>query len=125
MDNVRNITSSPIAGVDPEELMDPRKLCQDLQDMITDYGKGNRNLANLPRKLNIAVSPSRDDFPHCHINDLAFQAIKDPASGEIMFNVWLGGLFSATRNEVSVNGEMSLAYDQVLPFTKALLEIFR
>ena len=27
MDNVRNITGSPIAGIDPHELVDPRPLC--------------------------------------------------------------------------------------------------
>lgn len=124
MDNVRNITGSPIAGVDPHELMDPTQLCIDLQNMITDFGKGNMELANLPRKFNIAISPSRDDFPHCHINDLAFQAIKN-SEGQIVFNVWLGGLFSAQRNEVSVEGHMSVTEKQILPFTKALLELFR
>mmetsp|Transcript_10513 Transcript_10513/g.29911 ORF Transcript_10513/g.29911 Transcript_10513/m.29911 type:complete len:594 (+) Transcript_10513:84-1865(+) len=124
MDNVRNITGSPIAGIDPHELIDPTQLCIDLQNMITDFGKGNMDLSNLPRKFNIAISPSRDDFPHCHINDLAFQAINNPA-GETVFNVWLGGLFSAQRNEVSVNGQMSVTAEQIVPFSKALLELFR
>jgi len=125
MDNVRNITGSPIAGIDPHELIDARKLCQDLQDMITNFGKGNRELSNLPRKFNIAISPTRDDFPHCHINDLAFQAVMHPETGGVVFNVWLGGLFSAQRNEVSVDSNMSVTEEQVIPFTKALLEIFR
>mmetsp|Transcript_5566 Transcript_5566/g.14123 ORF Transcript_5566/g.14123 Transcript_5566/m.14123 type:complete len:583 (-) Transcript_5566:207-1955(-) len=125
MDNVRNITGSAISGVDPHELMDVRQLCIDTQDMITNFGKGNPELCNLPRKFNIAISPSRDDFPHCHINDLAFQAIKHPESGEVVFNVWLGGMFSAVRNVVSVDGQMSVTPDQIVPFCKALLELFR
>jgi sulfite reductase beta subunit-like hemoprotein len=49
MDNIRNITGSPIAGIDPEELIDSRPLVQDVQDIITNYGKGNEELTNLPR----------------------------------------------------------------------------
>ena len=51
--------------------------------MITNYGKGNHELANLPRKINFALSPSRDDFPHVFINDVGLQAVKHPESGEV------------------------------------------
>ena len=51
--------------------------------MITNFGNGNPALANLPRKLNIGLSPSRDDFPHTHINDIGLKAVKDPATGEV------------------------------------------
>ena len=37
----------------------------------------------LPRKINIALSPSRDDFPYTHINDVGLQAGKDPNTGEV------------------------------------------
>jgi ferredoxin-nitrite reductase len=30
-------------------------------------------LAQMPRKFNVAVSGSRDDFAHTHINDIGFQ----------------------------------------------------
>ena len=51
--------------------------------MITNYGKGNYELSNLPRKINFALSPSRDDFPHVFINDVGLQAIKHPETGEV------------------------------------------
>lgn len=51
--------------------------------MYTNNGKGNAELANLPRKLNIALSPSRDDFPHTHINDVGLVAVKHPDTGEV------------------------------------------
>ncbi|MGL5032854.1 MAG: ferredoxin--nitrite reductase, partial [Microcystaceae cyanobacterium] len=35
MDNVRNLTGSPVAGIDPQELIDTRELAQKLQDRIT------------------------------------------------------------------------------------------
>ena len=54
-----------------------------INDMITGNGKGNPELANLPRKLNIGLSPSRDDFPHTHINDVGLKAVHDPETGEV------------------------------------------
>ena len=38
MDNVRNITGSPVAGIDANELIDTRELIQKVQDMITNKG---------------------------------------------------------------------------------------
>ena len=55
----------------------------EIDNMITNNGKGNEALCNLPRKINIALSPSRDDFPHTHINDVGLQAGKDPETGEV------------------------------------------
>ena len=51
--------------------------------MITNFGRGNPELVNLPRKINIGLSPSRDDFPHTHINDVGLKAVKDPSTGEV------------------------------------------
>lgn len=55
----------------------------ELNDMITNFGKGNAALASLPRKINIGLSPSRDDFPHTHINDIGLVAAKHPETGEV------------------------------------------
>ena len=51
--------------------------------MHTNNGQGNPELANLPRKLNIGLSPSRDDFPHTHINDVGLKAVKDKETDEV------------------------------------------
>lgn len=125
MDNVRNMTGSPIAGIDPHELLDVRPLNYEINNMITNYGKGNYELSNLPRKINFALSPSRDDFPHVFINDVGLQAIQHPETGEVGFNVELGGYFSIKRNAQSINGNTFLRQDQVVAYLKALLEFFR
>lgn len=52
--------------------------------MITGYGKGNPALSNLPRKINFALSPSRDDFPHVFINDVGLQAVQHPETKEVI-----------------------------------------
>jgi ferredoxin-nitrite reductase len=72
MDNVRNITGDPVAGLDADELFDTRELVQQIQDMITNKGEGNSEFTNLPRKFNIAITGGRDNSVHAEINDLAF-----------------------------------------------------
>ncbi|MHC5826435.1 MAG: ferredoxin--nitrite reductase, partial [Nostoc sp.] len=56
MDNVRNITGDPVAGLDADELYDTRELIQQIQDMLTNKGEGNPEFSNLPRKFNIAIA---------------------------------------------------------------------
>ncbi|HEY9834184.1 MAG TPA: ferredoxin--nitrite reductase, partial [Stenomitos sp.] len=96
MDNVRNITGSPVAGIDAAELIDTRELVQQVQDMITNQGKGNPEFTNLPRKFNIAIAGGRDNSVHAEINDLAFvPAYKEGGDHKgaplLGFNVVVGG----------------------------------
>ena len=51
--------------------------------MITNHGKGNPELVNLPRKINIGLATTRDDFAHTHINDVGLYAAKDPETGKV------------------------------------------
>jgi len=125
MDSVRNLTGSPIAGVDPHELLDTRPILYEMNRVLFNNGRGNEEFANLPRKINVCISPSRDDFPHTQINDLAFEAVKDPASGAVLFNVLVGGYFSLKRNIMSVPLGVALTEDQIIPFTLATLRVFR
>jgi ferredoxin-nitrite reductase len=82
MDNVRNITGDPVAGLDASELFDTRELVQQIQDMITNNGQGNAEFSNLPRKFNIALAGGRDNSVHAEINDLAFVPAFKEGSGE-------------------------------------------
>jgi ferredoxin-nitrite reductase len=45
----------------------------ELNAAITANGAGNAALTNLPRKINIGLSSTRDDFAHCHINDVGLK----------------------------------------------------
>ena len=72
IDNVRNITGSPVAGIDANELYDTRELAIQVQNLITNNGEGNPAFTNLPRKFNIAIAGCRDNSTHAEINDLAF-----------------------------------------------------
>jgi ferredoxin-nitrite reductase len=123
MDNVRNITGSPVAGIDGAELFDTRELVQQVQDMITNKGVGNPEFTNLPRKFNIAIAGGRDNCVHAEINDLAFvPAYKDNIFG---FNVIVGGFFSAKRCDAAIPLHAWVTPDQVVDLCRAVLEVYR
>lgn len=123
MDNVRNITGSPVAGIDAEELIDTRELCQKLQDRITNNGEGNYAFTNLPRKFNIAIEGGRDNSVHSEINDIAF--VPAYKNGELGFNVVVGGYLSAQRCALAVPLNAWVpANDDVIELSCAILTVY-
>ena len=123
MDNVRNITASPVAGLDVDELIDVRDLVQQVQDMITNRGEGNPEFTNLPRKFNIAIEGGRDNSVHAEINDIAFlPAFKD---GVLGFNVVVGGFFSAKRCAAAIPMNTWVLPEEVVALCRAILEVYR
>lgn len=125
MDNVRNITGSPMAGIDAEELIDTRDLVQQVQDMITNQGQGNPEFTNLPRKFNIAIEGGRDNSVHAEINDIAF--VPAYREGVLGFNVLVGGFFSAKRCEAAIplNAWVEPTTEEVVGLCRAILEVYR
>jgi ferredoxin-nitrite reductase len=127
MDNVRNITGSPVAGLEASELIDTRGLVRKVQDMITNGGKGNPSFTNLPRKFNIAIGGCRDNSIHAEINDIAFiPAFKDGVDGApIGFNVLVGGFFSAKRCAAAVPLNVWVDPRDVVAICEAILVVYR
>ncbi|WP_204352118.1 hypothetical protein, partial [Klebsiella pneumoniae] len=61
-DNIRNVTGSPLAGIDGQELIDTRPLCRQWHFHIL----ADRTLYGLPRKFNVSfdgagVSPALEE----------------------------------------------------------------
>ena len=124
MDNARNLTGSPVAGIDPDELIDTRQMNQKVQDMITNNGEGNYTFTNLPRKFNIAIEGARDNSIHAELNDLAFiPAYKD---GVLGFNVLVGGYLSAQRcaESIPLGVWIPANDDDVVEFSRAVLTVY-
>jgi ferredoxin-nitrite reductase len=123
MDNVRNITGSPVAGIAADELIDTRGLVRKLQDMITNNGEGNPALSNLPRKFNIAVAGGRDNSVHAEINDLAFvPAYKNNILG---FNVLVGGYFAPKNYVAAIPLNAWIDPRDVVALTEAMMVVYR
>jgi len=123
MDNVRNITGSPVAGIDANELIDTRGLVRNLQDMITNNGEGNLELSNLPRKFNIAVAGGRDNSVHAEINDLGF--IPAYKNGTLGFNIIVGGYFAPSQYVAAIPLNAWIPPSDVVALSKAMLIVFR
>nr|WP_293359301.1 MULTISPECIES: ferredoxin--nitrite reductase [unclassified Microcoleus] len=123
MDNVRNITGSPVAGLDAGELIDTWELANQVQDMITNSGEGNPEFSNLPRKFNIAIAGCRDNSVHAEINDIAF--VPAYSDGNIGFNVLVGGFFSAKRCEAAIPLNVWASPSDVVDLCRAILTVFR
>ena len=123
MDNVRNITGSPVAGLDADELFDTRELAVQVQDMITNCGEGNPEFSNLPRKFNIAIAGCRDNSVHAEINDIAF--VPAYTDGNIGFNVLVGGFFSAKRCAAAIPLNAWASPSDVVDLCKAILVVYR
>ena len=85
-DNIRNVTGSATAGIDPQEIYDTRGLCRDMHHYILNH----REMYGLPRKFNISFDgagkvPTLEDT-----NDIGFVAVR--AGGEVLFRLQLGGI---------------------------------
>ncbi len=91
-DNIRNVTGSPTAGIDPQELIDTRPLARELHYYILNH----RELYGLPRKFNIAFDGGAAISVLEDTNDIGFAAVR-VAEGKavepgIYFRLQLGGI---------------------------------
>lgn len=71
-DNVRNITASPLSGIDSTELIDARPLA----DALHHYILNSRDLFGLPRKFNVAFDGGGAISVVADTNDIGFVAVR-------------------------------------------------
>ena len=91
-DNIRNITGSPTAGIDPQELIDTRPHARALHHFILHH----QELYGLPRKFNIAFDGGGRIAVLEDTNDIAFTAVmvEDGAAvpSGVYYRLELGGI---------------------------------
>jgi ferredoxin-nitrite reductase len=91
-DNIRNVTGTPTAGIDPQELLDTRPYAREWHYHILN----DRSLYGLPRKFNVAFDGAGRIAVLEDTNDIGFQAVvaKDGFGVEpgIWFKLTLGGI---------------------------------
>jgi ferredoxin-nitrite reductase len=91
-DNIRNVTGTPTAGIDPQELIDTRPYARAWHVHILNA----RALYGLPRKFNVAFDGGGRIAALEDTNDIGFQAVEvvDGAGVEpgIWFRLLLGGI---------------------------------
>src|SRR5438445_7826548 len=91
-DNIRNVTGTPTAGIDPQELLDTREFAREWHYHILNY----RSLYGLPGKFNVAFDGAGKIAVLEDTNDIAFSAVevKDGFGVEpgVWFRLGLGGI---------------------------------
>jgi ferredoxin-nitrite reductase len=91
-DNIRNVTGTSTAGIDPQELLDTRPYAREWHFHILN----DRSLYGLPRKFNVAFDGAGTLATLEDTNDIGFQAVKvlEGAGVEagIYFRLTLGGI---------------------------------
>src|SRR5262245_1842924 len=91
-DNIRNVTGTPTAGIDPHELIDTRPYAREWHFHILN----ERALYGLPRKFNVGFDGAGRIAVLEDTNDIGFQAVEVKPGFEAEPGVWfrlaLGGI---------------------------------
>src|SRR5882757_2655442 len=91
-DNIRNVTGTPTAGIDPQELLDTRPYAREWHYHILN----DRSLTGLPRKFNVAFDGAGTVAVLEDTNDIAFAAVKVKGGfgvdAGVYFKLGIGGI---------------------------------
>ncbi|HEX5369730.1 MAG TPA: ferredoxin--nitrite reductase [Dehalococcoidia bacterium] len=119
MDNVRNVTGCPMAGLDAREVLDASPVAAAIEAAIV----GLREFSNLPRKLNISVSGCRFDCAMSKTNDIGLT----PATlaGAAGFNVQVGGALGGKQPMFARALDVFVTPEQAPALCAAVLSVFR
>jgi len=115
---IRNITSDALAGVAPDELVDPRPYCEILRQWSTLHPE----FAFLPRKFKIAVSGAIEDRAATAWHDIGLHVHRN-AAGEVGFRVLVGGGMGRTPLVGTVVREF-VPWQQILVFIEAIVRVY-
>jgi len=115
-DNVRNVTGSPTAGIDPQELIDTRPHARAIHHHILRH----RELSGLPRKFNIAFCGAGRVQVLEETNDIAFTAVT--VNGNVHYRLALGGITG--HRDLARETGVVVAPDKTTLVCDAILRVF-
>jgi ferredoxin-nitrite reductase len=116
VDNLRNITASPTAGFDPQELIDTRPLAHALHHYILNH----RDLYGLPRKFNVAFEGGGTVDTVADTNDIGFMAVR--VNGEVQFRVELAGITG--HRQLATDAGILVKPGEALAVCVAMIRVF-
>jgi ferredoxin-nitrite reductase len=126
-DNIRNITASPTAGIDRQELIDTRPLARQMHHYILNH----REMYGLPRKFNIAFEGGGRIASLDDTNDIGFRAVRvrvgaagadaDLPAG-VYFHLTLGGITG--HKDFARGTGVLLRPEECVPLAAAIVRVF-
>ncbi len=115
---VRNVTADHLAGINPEEVDDPRPYCE----IIRQWATLHPEFTYLPRKFKIAVTGAQEDRAASEVHDIGLHLKRD-AGGALGFAVLVGGgLGRAPMIGHLIREFLPLA--QLLAYLEAILRVY-
>ncbi|WP_316821109.1 nitrite reductase [Pedobacter gandavensis] len=115
---VRNVTSSPDSGINPNELFDVSPYAH----AFFTYFLRNPICQEMGRKIKFSFSSDEKDTAYSYIHDLGFIP-KINEKGERGFKVMLGGGLGAQPFLASLVHDF-LPEDQIIPYAESMLRVF-
>jgi sulfite reductase (NADPH) hemoprotein beta-component len=115
---IRNITTDALAGIAPDEYVDPRPFCEILRQWSTLHPE----FAFLPRKFKIAVTGAAEDRAAIAWHDIGLQLHRN-AGGDIGFRVFAGGGMGRTPICATLVREF-VPWQQILVFIEAIVRVY-
>lgn len=122
-DITRNVVGCPVAGIDPDEILDGRPYVQ----AVTRYFLNNREFSDLPRKYKISVAGCPVHCAQPEINDIGATAVRRLRANEEWeygFHVRVGGGLSS-RPMFAQKMNMFVPPGKLVDVIRAITEIFR
>jgi ferredoxin-nitrite reductase len=121
-DNIRNITASPITGLDPTELYDVAPLA----DALHNYILNSRDMYGLPRKFNVAFDNGGAISVVADTNDIGFVATRVGEGRSIpagvYFRVLLCGITG--HKQFATDCGLLLRPEQTVAVAAAMIRVF-
>jgi sulfite reductase (NADPH) hemoprotein beta-component len=116
---IRNTTTDQFAGVQDDEIADPRPYCE----IIRQWSTYHPEFAFLPRKFKVAVNASeRTDRAAIQVHDIGLQMVRND-KGELGFRVHVGGGLGRTPMVGPVIREF-LPEPDLLTYLEAILRVY-
>jgi ferredoxin-nitrite reductase len=123
MDSVRNVMTCPVAGLNPNELLDGTEIVRAINQEVL----GNPAYSNLPRKCNVAVTGCLDNCLHLETQDIALvPAYHDLGYDKCYgYNVLVGGKLGSGGYRIATPLDLFLNPAEAFEVCRTLLEIYR
>jgi len=121
-DNIRNITASPITGLDPSELCDVTPLA----DALHYYILNSRDMYGLPRKFNVAFDNGGAISTVADTNDIGFIAVRVGEGRSVPSGVYFRALLCGItgHKQFAADCGLLLRAEETVAVAAAMIRVF-
>ena len=116
---IRNVTADQFSGVAHDEIEDPRPVAE----LLRQWSSLHPEFSYLPRKFKIAVTGATHDRAVVKAHDIGLRIIRHPETGEVGYEIIVGGGLGRTPMIGKVVREF-LPKADLLAYLEALMRVY-